>query len=295
MQAIMTTLQMPFRLNEILAAHSAYQRFIASEPNPHHLRYIFPLFEGTYFAYRKIDVLRVAHIAKSMSVNPSFIDIGCGYGDFLSKVKEYIANAIGIEKDFILLHLLKKKIPDYIYLNSVEEFDKFDKTSVDVAFVGWMEPGIDFRKFVANMAKCVITTFDEGGQCGINGGCEYEEFGLQRIARWRTPSWIDINTELMNRYYTPMMSQDMRSKLRSLRSAHNLWYVYSKRDFADHIRKGLYESIRNEKITMKRFDFESVLDECGYHYKEMLQISMAREPLWKVIFDDNSCHGTGSS
>src|SRR5215831_3638778 len=107
--------QMPFSLDELIAAYSAYRCFIAREPNPDHLRYIFPLFEGTYFAYRKIDVLRVAHIAKSMSVNPSFIDIGCGYGDFLSKVKEYISNAIGIEKDFILLHLLKKPIPDYIY------------------------------------------------------------------------------------------------------------------------------------------------------------------------------------
>ena len=42
--------------------------------------------------------------------------------------------------------------------------------SVDVAFVGWMEPGQDFRKFVAKCAKCVITTFDTGGQCGMNSG-----------------------------------------------------------------------------------------------------------------------------
>ena len=67
---------MPFNLDELLAAYSTYQRFVALEPNPHHLRYIFPLFEGTYFAYRKIDVLRVTHIAKSISTKPSYIDIG---------------------------------------------------------------------------------------------------------------------------------------------------------------------------------------------------------------------------
>lgn len=283
---------MPFNLDELLAAYSTYQRFVALEPNPHHLRYIFPLFEGTYFAYRKIDVLRVTHIAKSISTKPSYIDIGCGYGDFLSKVREYIPNAIGIENDFTLFHILKKPKPDYIYLGPIEGFDK---TAVDTAFVGWMEPGVDFRKFVASIANCVITTFDEGGQCGINGGCEYEEFGLQRIAYWRTPSWIDVNTELMNKYYTPsLLSQDTRSHLRSLRSSHNLWYVYSKKDFSNCVREGLYNWIQNEKTMTEMFDFESILDECGYHFKETLQASMSKEPLWEVIFDVDSHDLDGS-
>src|SRR3712207_7738371 len=42
-------------------------------------------------------------------------------------------------------------------------------------FRSWMEPGQDFRKFVAKYAKCIITTFDTGGQCGINGACRSEE------------------------------------------------------------------------------------------------------------------------
>jgi hypothetical protein len=283
MQAVMTTLQMPFDLKELLAAHSAYQRFIALGPNPHHLRYIFPLFEGTYFAYRKIDVYRVANIAKSISKQPFFIDIGCGYGDFLRKVREYVSNAIGIEKDTSLFYLFKKPKPDYIYLDSIEWFDS---KNVDIAFVGWMEPGVDFRRSVASIAKCIITTFDEGGQCGINGGCEYEEFGFQRIAYWRTPSWIDVNTELMNEYYTPSLSHDTRSRLKSLRSAHNLWYVYARKDVVDRVQKGLYDSILNGETASKVFDFETVLDACGYHIKETLQISTAREPLWEVIFDN---------
>lgn len=276
---------MPFSLDELLAAYSAYQRFIALKPNPHHLRYIFPLFEGSYFAYRKVDVLRVIHIAKSISTNPSFIDVGCGYGDFLRKVRKYISNATGVENDFTLFHLLKKPKPDYIYLKSIEEFHK---NTIDIAFVGWMEPGVDFRKFVANIAKCIITTFDEGGQCGINGGCEYEEFGLRRIAHWRTPSWIDVNTELMNKYYTPSLSsqEDVKRHLESLRSSHNLWYVYSKKETADDVRQGLFNWLQNEESIKETFDFESILDECGYHFKEKLQISMSKDPLWEVIFDD---------
>jgi len=53
---------------------------------------------------------------------------------------------------------------------------------------------------VARSTNCIITNFDAGGQCGINGGCEYEEFGFERIAWWRTPSWIDVNYQIMNNY-----------------------------------------------------------------------------------------------
>ncbi len=280
---------MPFSLDELLAAYSAYRRFIACKPNPRHIRYIFPLFEGTYFTYRKIDVLRMTNIAKSISARPSFIDIGCGYGDFLTKVREHISDAIGVEKEYSLFHLLKKPKPDYIYLDSIEGFTKKAR---DIAFVGWMEPGIDFRKFVASMAKCIVTTFDEGGQCGINGGCEYEEFGFERIAHWRTPSWIDVNTELMNKYYTPsLLSQEnIRHRLKSLRSSHNLWYVYSKTEISDDIRNGLLDWLRNEEFVMERYDFESILDECGYHIKEKLPTSISKDPLWEVIFDeDHTC------
>ena len=42
------------------------------------------------------------------------------------------------------------------------------------------------------------------------------------------------------------------------------------------------------------FDFESILDECGYHFKETLQASMSKEPLWEVIFDVDSHDLDGS-
>ena len=100
-------------------------------------------------------------------------------------------NARGIEKHGSIFYTFQISKPDYINLMSAEDLSE----SVDVAFVGWMEPGQDFRKFVAKCAKCVITTFDTGGQCGINWAPEYEEFDFQRVAWWRTPSWIDVNGE----------------------------------------------------------------------------------------------------
>ena len=58
----------------------------------------------------------------------------------MRNVREHIPNAIGIENDFTLFHLLKKPKPNYIYLDSIEGFDK---KAIDTAFVGWMKPGVD--------------------------------------------------------------------------------------------------------------------------------------------------------
>jgi hypothetical protein len=271
---------MSFAIQELQSAYKAYQQFLARGPPEHHARYIFPFFAGSYFAYRRVDVERVADIAKSISINPSYLDIGCGYGDFLGKVRQLLPDATGIEKEGGIFYFFQVQKPDYIGLMPVEGFSR----SVDAAFVGWMEPGQDFRRFVAKCAKCVITTFDAGGQCGINGGCEYDEFGYQRVAWWRTPSWIDVNAELMNRHYTPSLDAKKKEDLAKLRTAHNFWYVYVRPDVADRVRSGLKAQLEKEEPG-DRFDFESVLDECGFRYGEKLPALASNKKLWEVMFD----------
>jgi hypothetical protein len=271
---------MPFAIQELQGAYKAYQQFLARSPPVHHARYVFPFFAGSYFAYRKIDVERVAAVAKSISSNPSYVDIGCGYGDFLEKVRRLVPDANGIEKEGGIFYVFSIVKPDYIRLMPVEGFSQ----TVNVAFVGWMEPGQDFRRFVAHCAKCVITTFDAGGQCGINGGCEYDEFGYERIAWWRTPSWIDVNAELMNRYYTPSLDAAKKEELARLRTAHNFWYVYARPDIAGKVRSGLKAQLEKEDAN-GRYNFESVLDECGFHYKEELAALANSRKLWEVMFD----------
>ncbi|MEO9296128.1 MAG: hypothetical protein ABI347_11105 [Nitrososphaera sp.] len=270
---------MPFQLPDLMQARRAYQQFLAGGPPTHHARYIFPFFAGSYFAYRKVDVLRVAAVAKAISGNPSYIDVGCGYGDFLSKVREYLPQATGIEKEGGIFYALQIAKPDYIEVAGAESLKP-----VDVAFVGWMEPGVDFRRQVAKNAKCVITTFDAGGQCGINGGCEYDEFRLERVAWWRTPSWIDVNAELMNRYYTPTLDEEKKLQLAKLRSAHNFWYVYAKPEIARMVKERLKLQVAKEDAS-DRYDFESVLDEMGFGYKEELPSLTSAKKLWEVMFD----------
>ena len=270
----------PFAIQELLDAHRAYRQFLEQSPNPHHARYVFPFFTGSYFAYRRIDTARVAAIAKAISANPSYVDVGCGYGDFLAKIREYLPNAAGIEKEGGIFYSFQAAKPDYISLTPIEAYSN----AADVAFVGWMEPGQDFRSQVSRFAKCVITTFDAGGQCGINGGCEYEEFGYTRIAWWRTPSWIDVNAELMNKYYTKGLSEEKKAQLAALRSAHNFWYVYARPELAKAVRSGLERQLENENPSEK-FDFESVLDECGFGYKQMLPSLTSGNTLWQVTFD----------
>jgi hypothetical protein len=282
---------MPFRTDDLQTAHLAYKQFNDHNPPAHHERYIFPFFAGSYFTYRKVDVMRVIAIANSISPHPNYIDIGCGYGDFLSKIRQFIPNAIGLEEDTSIFYIFQKHKPDYIYSGAAAA-EWFGKRPFDVSFVGWMEPGVDFRKTVSQFTKCIITTFDAGGQCGINGGCEYDEFGFQKIAWWRTPSWIDVNCELMNRFYTSSLrtKKSKKEELMKLRTAHNLWYVYTRPEISRKVRDALtcwLKKEENEGLYAKhRFDFESVLDECGFHYMETLAALLSKgNQLWEVRFD----------
>lgn len=276
---------MSFSLTEILKANTLYKQFKSQDIPMHHERFIFPLFSGTYFCYKKIDVLRIVAIAKALSSNPTFIDIGCGNGDFLGKIRTYLPKALGVEQNLTLFYILNKQKPYYIRSFQLEVLN-LKKNSFDIAFVGWMQPGTDFRAHVSKLSECIITTFDSGGQCGINGGCEYEEFGFQKIASWRTPSWIDVNTELMNKFYTKSIKSNFNF-LSSLRTANNLWYVYSTPKKSDKIINSLKNHFIKEKnmfYWQERYDFEDLLDELGFCYGEKLVLQSSKHDLWKIEF-----------
>jgi len=273
-----------YSTRKLYEAYSELRKFRNSSVSPLHERFIFPYICGTYFGYRKVDVLRVVALAKSISPNPRYLDVGCGYGDFLEKIREFIPDAIGIEKDVGIFYEFNRVKPDFIHIKDVS-FDLNEK--YDVIFVGWMDPGVDFRKAVARSTNCIITNFDAGGQCGINGGCEYEEFGFERIAWWRTPSWIDVNYQIMNNYYTPL-ANEIRKELFKLRSAHTMWYVYAKKDLSSIIHDTLRSQIKKESelfLEVDKYDFEGVMDECGFHYNEELPFLTLKRALWKVYFD----------
>lgn len=270
---------MPFRLEDLQKAYLEYLRFSKNSKFLHHDRFIFPFFCGSYFSYRKVDVKRIVSIAKSLSPNPKYLDYGCGFGDFLEKVKEFIPNAIGFEKEATIFYGLNRTKPPYIFtFSNIEILDFYD-----VVFVGWMEPGTDFRKEVSKITDCVITTFDTGGQCGIYGGCDYEEFGFVDIAQWKTPSWIDLNYELMNKYYSNIPKK-MVEDLHNLRSAHNIWHVFAKPSVKDIIISSLKEQERSELNNLERFDFEDILDEMDFKFQGKLS-SYTDESLWKIKYN----------
>jgi hypothetical protein len=208
--------------------------------------------------------MRLAAIAKSISPQPRYLDVGCGYGDFLEKIREFIPNAIGIEKDGNIFYLFRKLKPDYISICDIAELEG----QFDVIFVGWMDPGTDFRKHVSDKTEVVVTTLDEG----ISLAAEYEDLGFHKIAQWRTPSWEDVNIELMNKYYSKI-TNDMYRRLSNLRGAHSLWYVYSRNLYKSRkIKESLGTCFRQEPILNQAYDFEAVLDECGYGYLELLPL-----------------------
>lgn len=277
---------MPFKTAALQKAMISLEQFKTYAISPHHERYSFPFIRGTYFTYRKIDVLRLFSISKAVAKNgkPRYIDVGCGNGDFLTKMREFIPNAVGIDNDAKVFYYYNMVKPDYIKIADARwGIDH----QFDIIFVGWMDPGIDFRDAVAAKTDVIVTTLDQG----ISLAAEFEGNGFERIAKWRTPSWEDVNIEIMNRYYTKMSNTTYLS-LSKLRGAHNLWYVYSsKPSKSEAIKSILIQRLENEKKDMyERYDFEDVLDECGFRYLEQLQNLSSyverKERLWDIQFDN---------
>ncbi|HEX2169007.1 MAG TPA: hypothetical protein VHF65_01785 [Nitrososphaera sp.] len=264
---------MPFAIPELQNAYRAYKQFLDCNPPLHHARYIFPFFKGSYFAYRKVDVLRIVEIANEISNSPTYLDVGCGYGDFLRQIRKFIPGAEGIEKEAGIFYGLGIVKPDFISIADAHWINK----KFDLIFVGWMEPGQDFRDPVARSTDVIITTLDQG----ISLQAEFDGHGFQRVAWWRTPSWEDVNTEIMNRYYTKM-AESTRTKLAKMRGAHNLWYVYAKPQKVQNVKVALKRQVEKESPFDQVYDFESILDECGYGYLQKLENPAILEPMWQV-------------
>jgi len=266
-----------FSTRDLLKAKISLEQFRTFSASPYHERYIFPFLRGTYFAYRKIDVLRLISIAKAISNEPTYLDVGCGYGDFLNKISEFIQNATGIEKDFRIFYIFNIPIPNYIKI--ADAHWGIDQKH-DIIFVGWMDPAVDFRDAIAAKTEVIVTTLDQG----ISLAAEFDAHGFEMIASWRTPSWEDVNIELMNRYYTKM-SDTTRQFLSNMRGAHNLWYVYSnKPNLSDAIKSALRRVEQEKKSLEEHYDFENVLDDCGFRYLERLECLASEEPLWRIRF-----------
>ena len=263
---------MPFETRDLRNAAQSLATFRTNAVSPHHERYSFPFFCGTYFSYRKVDVLRVVAIAKVVSNSPSYLDVGCGYGDFLKRVREFLPDAWGMEKDAGIFYGLQMAKPDYVAISDAHWISK----RYDVIFIGWMEPGQDFRDPVAKNTDVIVTTLDQG----ISLAAEFDGHGFERVAYWRTPTWEDVNTEIMNRHYT-QLPEDRHAELAKMRGAHNLWYVYARSSKVAAIRKALEHQIVVED-PRDRYDFESVLDEAGFGYMQKLETTA--DPLWQVRF-----------
>jgi SAM-dependent methyltransferase len=274
---------MPFLTDDIISAQKELDRFrsriYTQYGSVDHERFIFPFLCGSYFAYRKIDVERIVSIAKTISNDPSYLDIGCGYGDFLEKVRQYLPKAEGMEKSIEMFFKLGRYKPDYIKIG--DAYNDIEK-KYDVIFVGWMEPGVDYRDKIAEKTDVIITTMDQG----LSLAAEFEGFGYEKVASWITPSWIDVNTELMNKYYSKISDETIKA-LSELRGAHNLWYVYSKPKYKESIKQTLRSCLANENSKeIEKYDFEHVLDEVGFRYLENISIDNKRNLLWDIVFND---------
>jgi hypothetical protein len=230
--------------------------------------------------------LRIKSIADAVSNNLTdsikYLEVGCGNGDFLEKVREYISNAKGIESNIDIFYSFGKIKPEYIEIMDVKYgIDEFQ----DIIFVGWMDPGQDFRKNIAEKTDIIITTLDPG----LSLAAEYEGHGFKKIVKWTTPSWEDVNIEINNQFYSNLDSKSLQF-LSDLRGAHNFWYVYSKDNVKSHLiidnlkKQILHEENKEGKIIP--YDFEKILDECGFSFHQCLYNNYVNSKtiLWKIDF-----------
>ncbi len=268
---------MPPQINDINKALNALIEFRKYAISPSHERFIFPFLCGSYFTYRKIDVVRIFAIAKTISENPTYLDVGCGYGDFLEKIREYIPEAEGIEKSAEIFYGIGRIKPNHIKI--ADAYNGIDK-NYDIIFVGWMEPGVDYRDKISAKTEVVITTLDQG----LSLAAEFDGHGFEKAASWITPSWEDVNIEITNRYYAKI-SNKLIQNLIDLRGAHNLWYVYCKPQLKKKIKSILKCCLVEEsKKDYRKFEFENVLDNTGYKYFEMLKNPYTKHRLWDLYF-----------
>jgi SAM-dependent methyltransferase len=278
---------MSYNFETLKNALNQLNKFRSYSLSKHHERYLFPYLCGSYFSYRKVDILRIKTVAEIVNSKTrqqiKYLEVGCGNGDFLERIREYIPNAKGIENNidlFYLFYSIGKTKPEYIEIADARYgIDDF----YDIIFVGWMDPGQDFRKNIADKTDIIITTLDSG----LSLAAEYEGYGFKKIVKWITPSWEDVNIEINNHFYSNINSKILHF-LSTLRGAHNFWYIYSKDKIkSDLIIDRLKKQIVLEETNIDKiipYDFEKVLDECGFSFHECIENHNinSKIKLWKM-------------
>jgi hypothetical protein len=78
------------------------------------------------------------------------------------------------------------------------------------------------------------------------------------------------------------MPDSRRIELARMRGAHNLWYVYAKPQKVRIVKEALKRQVEKESPSDHRYNFESVLDECGYGFLQKLENPATPEPMWQV-------------
>ncbi len=277
---------MSYDIDSISVAFNNLAKYRQRAVSKFHERFSFPYLKGTYFVYRKIDVKRITSIVNVLSeydkkYKNKFLEVGCGNCDFFQKILEFIDGISGYERNPVILYALYKKIPDSIFLTDIKTIKNKESDKFNVIFIGWMDPGEDYRDKISKMTDVVITTLDQG----LSLAAEYEGHGFERIARWTTPTWEDVNTEIMNRYYT-QVDYDSLKVLSMMRGAHNYWYVYSKDPEKSKLIKNILKNqLEDEKKNFEQYDFEKILDILGFGYLESIKFNDGRQiKLWDIDF-----------
>ena len=71
------------------------------------------------------------------------------------------------------------------------------------------------------------------------------------------------------------MTDETKKQLVELRSAHTMWYVYARENLSSISSEALSLWLEKESqlpLDVEKYNFEQVMDECGFHYNEELAL-----------------------
>jgi len=149
----------------------------------------------SFWIPRSVDVKTIAGIARSVTPNPTVLEIGCGnaFGAHLL-ARELPVTAV--DPNTKLLEQTPYRHPDLTLLTGTAEdcIELFRDKSVDVVVSAWMPQGINLSESIYRLnPKAVIFIRDGLEMTGVREAYEPRE-NYQRIVQWLGFTKGDINS-----------------------------------------------------------------------------------------------------
>lgn len=142
-----------------------------------------------------IDDTRRAIWIKSIAVDKSLLDFGCGGGGFLGKAKSFAKKCTGVEKDIRLKEMIEKRLKIKVYNDIKEINEKFDIITLFHVVEHFNKPKeilVNLSKLLNKDGKIIIETPNSNDALLSL----YESKNFSEFTYWECHLYLFNNTNL---------------------------------------------------------------------------------------------------